>query len=426
MADSRILPCILTVLWAFSCNAKIGDVANDTGPLPDASVAQADSSAVGIALPYTPSNIAASAMSSGTAPLQLRASDGAVEIDTDQGTITRLADSEDLRPPGVVFASQVQGSGGINLAPLLGIFSASELVIEAGARVTVKGSAGLVFAIAGDVKVDGVVSAVGGLDTPNQAGPGGFAGGDPTTPNGGGLGGGQPGTDGAGGGGAGHVALGGKGGDRGELILGGAAGQPVLSEFLVPLMGGSGGGLGSSDDNPDESGLGGGGGGVVQISALGSIRIGATGGINCGGGGGQGGVRESGGGGAGAGGAILLEAMEIAVFGILAANGGGGGGGANGNDPGASGQTGSLSAVAAPAGKRVGDGAAGGLGGAGGDEEGLPGVDADIANAGTKYAGGGGGSGGRIHLRSVDDGIKVDGIASPKDGVTEGTLVDDD
>jgi hypothetical protein len=162
----------------------------------------------------------------------------------------------------------------------------------------------------------------------NTPGPGGFAGGTPSVPDGLGLGGG---TRGGflllafwGGGGGGH---GDRGGDGATLttILGGMGGASYDDITLTVLRGGSGGGAVAGGTSN-----GGGGGGAVQIVSQSSIHI--AGGVAAGGAGGRGHSDNSCGGG-GAGGAILLEAPIITVgaSGFLIAGGGGGGGLANGN-----------------------------------------------------------------------------------------------
>lgn len=346
----------------------------------------------------------------GTEPLTITADDGDVVIDTDKGTITRVADGANLTPEGIPFARIDQGL----LAPNIGVFSASEITIEAGATVSVQGNAALALHSAGDVTIDGLIDATAGRDDPTAPGPGGFRGGvftGPDTPEtvaGRGPGGGLPvvATPDVGGGGGGHGGRGGSGGNRDQVR--GAGGGTSYGNAVI-LIGGSGGSLGGGDDG-DGSGRGGGGGGAIRLFATNAVTIGSSGAINCAGAGGEGGAAEDGGGGGGAGGSIVIQAKTISIDGILAANGGGGGAGADLEARGASGQSGKLGAQPALGGAGAGEGSAGGDGGAGDDASGKPGVSTQGVE-GDDNAGGGGGAAGRILLVAPDQ--TINGTVSP-------------
>ncbi|UJR78731.1 Flagellar hook-length control protein FliK [Sandaracinus amylolyticus] len=377
--------------------------APDATPLLDAGV-EIDASEP----PLVPSNIPGDTLVAGTVDLVLRAADGTTVIDTDAATIVRASDSADRRPAGLEDRLVPQ----LGTAPDLRVLVVRSLHVEEGADVRVVGSAALVFAVAGEAVVDGVIDARGGRTSPEAAGAGGFGGGTALTRSGAGPGGGLAdiAREDVGGGGGAHAGRGGAGGARGGVV-GGAAGRVFGQSTLVPLVGGSGGGFGGGGD---AGGVGGGGGGAVQISAA-RIRIGARGGINAGGGGGRGGHSDDGGGGGGAGGAILLEALEIDVDGVLAANGGGGGAGANVNAEGNGGQSGRFGSNEANGGNGAGEGTSGGDGAAGTRIDGEAGASA--SSSGLDNSGGGGGGGGRIHLRAVS--IDREGATlSPEGGVT--------
>ena len=345
-----------------------------------------------------------------TEPLVIAATDGDVVIDTDTGSITRTSDSASLVPPGVTFARQAQEEG----QPILGVFSASDIVIEAGASVAVTGGGALVLKSGSNVAIGGTLDLGGGRGSPQAAGPGGFAGGAAAAAGqGAGPGGGgapDPLVPDGGGGGGGHAAAGGQGGARG-FDPGGIAGIAVEAAGLV---GGSGGGLGGGSG--DGSGRGGGGGGALRIEAVGAVTIAAGAIVSAGGAGGEGGVDDDGGGGGGAGGAIEIIAESIGVAGALAANGGGGGAGANLAERGASGASGGPDATAAAGGARAGEGKAGGAGGAGLLLAGSPGDSATAIENVDDNAGGGGGAAGRILLRGA---VTGEGVISPSPAVEQ-------
>jgi hypothetical protein len=279
------------------------------------------------------------------------------------------------------------------------IVAAAEVAIDGTLNVT--GREAVIFLVARDVLITGVLDASGGCaGDPSCPGPGGHPGGDTGVspgPCGGGPGGGsQEAVDEAGGAGGGHGDVGGDGGDGSGPPLGEgglAAAMRCGTPQLEPLTGGSGGGAGGVILNVREGGRGGGGGGAVQLTS--KTRVSVTGVIDVGGAGGQhgdqpgGNTDEGGGGGGGAGGGALLEAVVVEVSGTVAANGGGGGGGLA-ND-GQDGQRSTRQALGGAAGSLS---TAGGAGGAGaGPAE--PGIN---RTSGGFNAGGGGGGVGRIRI----------------------------
>jgi hypothetical protein len=183
------------------------------------------------------------------------------------------------------------------------------------------------------------------------------------TGNGGGAGGSFNGTGGAGGAGGAVGATGGTAGSATavvNVIRGGCPGQ---------------------DGAGANKGLRGHGGGAVFLIAGNSINVSST--INAGGeGGGGASPADSGGGGGGAGGMIGFDALNIAVSGIIIANGGSGGEGSGTGSTGSNG-TDSAAVGAAHTNGNSGNGGDGGDGSAGA-----------AAGPGTKGADGNGGGGG--------------------------------
>ncbi len=203
-------------------------------------------------------------------------------------------------------------------APVL-VVRLQGLEVTNGHVLRIVGDKPVVILVAGDVVVDtgGLIDASAAGATP---GPGGSPAACADQASGKGMAASSDNDWGAGGGGFGTP--GGQGGYN--VINGGAA---TGSAMLVPLRGGCPGGVAVA------TGMGGGGGGAVEISATGSISIGATGIANlvASGGGGRG--ATGGGNGGGAGGGILLAAPAAAMLGVkgaLRAHGGAGTSGSNG------------------------------------------------------------------------------------------------
>ena len=286
-----------------------------------------------------PSNVSADLVDDGTGDLVIPAAAVVpTTIDADTGeiagdTVIRPAGVIGLHEPSGISYQQVAQEG----APGLGVFSMNDFEIESGTAVEVVGSRALVILLTGDATIDGTLS----LRAEGQSGgPGGYSGGVPTAPGSGPC----PGLVGygengsyqgcaSGSGGGGHGGAGGAGAASSECgpYDGGEGGASTCGTVgLIPLVGGSGGGGGTpfSDNPTTDPGPGGGGGGAVQISAVGRIDVGVSGGVDTGGGGG-GESATAGGTGGGAGGGILFEAptVTVAVGGALACNGGGGGAG---------------------------------------------------------------------------------------------------
>lgn len=304
-------------------------------------------------------------------------------VHTDTGLIEggmRVASSN---PTALSVASgigfHVVTSGGNSV----GVFVFDKLNVT-GAPLVIVGTHPAVFLANGDVTIAAI--SVAADQTTNTPGPGGFAGGTPTTPNGLGPGGGIGGNWNVFFGGAGGAGHGDHGGMGATLMsaTGGAGGLPYDALTLAVLTGGSGGGASATGTS-----TGGAGGGALQIVSQTSITI--VGGIAAGGAGGRGNMDDSCGGG-GAGGDILLESMAISVgnAGYLVAGGGGGGGVTNGNAAG-SGNTESL----AGGGGTCSLGICGGQGAYSGQTFGSDGT------VGGQTAGCGGGAAGRIRINTL-------------------------
>ncbi len=253
----------------------------------------------------------------------------------------------------------------------------SGLSVASGFTLTIAGNRPVIFAVVGNVTVDGVIRARNGngLTACGNGGTGTNAG------SGSGLG---------GGGGGGFGSVGGAGGNSGGAG-GGAAGAVNGTATLIPLRGGCNGGNGSA--------AGGAGGGAVQIAASGTISV--NGRIAAPGIGGVGAAANQGdsGGGGGSGGAILLEAATVTLNSgtRLTVNGGSGGEGSGGNS-GTNGLDGNeTSTTATPnGGDNSGNGGDGGRGAAGTTSAGA-GSPGAMNNDG---GGGGGGGVGRIRINA--------------------------
>jgi hypothetical protein len=341
---------------------------------------------------------------------------GAQNIDTTDGSISGITG------PVTEFISQ--GGG----APEIMVFYFKTIIVEPDAVATVTGDRALALVACTNMTIAGNIAACA---AGNVAGPGGWPGGAAANPEEDGLGPGA-GIHGAGqdmgsyktpgGGGASFCGAGGAGG-KGDGLSGGAAGTTYSTAAIMPLQGGSGGGGGGAFQSGGHQ-AGGGGGGAVQLVAGGALTVTPTGGVNvCGAGGGADRFdRWGGGGGGGSGGAILIEALDVTVYGTLAANGGGGGGGDAtfyDDPPGAE-------ATAGGNGPYAGTRASGGIGADGpgsdtGGNGGQGGANASIAGsagASAKVGGGGGGGAGTIRVNS--DGasalvVDANAVLSPGD-----------
>ncbi len=291
-------------------------------------------------------------------------------FNTDNGRITVLGED------GTTEEAVVRNEGEGDVDGIAALSAATEngavmaflldgLTVARGARVLGYGRRALAILARHDVVIGGNID-VGAFN--DRAGPGGFEGGRGADPNGQGPGGGLAGVMRGGGGGGGFGGAGGTGGG-GEHA---AAGMPYGDVTLEPLIGGSGGGSAT-----ESGGRAGHGGGAIQISSRTAIVVETGGGsIDASGSAGRMGAMYNGGGGAGSGGAILLEAPRVDIFGYVGANGGGGGDAHAGGD----GMRGRVDVVDARGG--------GDHGGNGSGDDGIG------HNGGDGSGGGGGGAGG--------------------------------
>jgi hypothetical protein len=265
------------------------------------------------------------------------------------------------------------------------------LTISNGHVLRLVGNKPVVLLVAGDVVVDsgGLIDAGAKGSTP---GAGGSLGCDTSN----GLG-GSPSGAGWGAGGGGHGTAGGVGCynvDNGGVVSG--------SAMLTPLRGGCSGGVGGGP-------AGGAGGGAFEISASGTITVGASSAANlsAAGGGAPGGT-GGGGNGGGAGGAILLVAPTMPTLGAnggLRAHGGAGSEGCSsctaldaGGDGHATDNTRALDASGTAGGGNGNDhGRRGGLASIVGNGS-LSAAAGEMTSAQTGGRGGGGGGGGRLVL----------------------------
>ncbi len=206
-------------------------------------------------------------------------------------------------------------------------------------------------------------------------------------------------TGGSGGsGGAMHSA----GGAGGAGANSGAGATTALSSVPLGPLGGCSGGRGGAGTMAGSGGSGGSGGGAAYLVSAAMISV-PSGGIieaagnGASGGGGAAGVGYlAGGGGGGSGGMIWLEAPQLAIHGIVVANGGGGGEASGSTAAGNAGQRGRQSTLAATGG--AGADAAGGDGGAGSVS-----TTGATGGAGGTSGGGGGGGAGYIVLQGTKD-----------------------
>jgi hypothetical protein len=340
-----------------------------------------------------------------------------VVADTDDGSIVVYSGGSGspttIRDPGNGLGDMIRyrtlsQTGG---APALAIFGVRRITIADGGRLRVIGDRSVVFLVATEAAISGVVDVAAGhmgdtgsVDCQECSGPGGGAGGTSLTAASGcapGINGQYSATlDETGGGGGGLGTMGARGGDSDSgTSLGGdvTALTACSGASLVPLQGGSGGGR-SSGTVTFGNEVGGGGGGAVQITALDNIAITTTGEIYAAGAGGDGSADDYGGGGGGAGGGILLESPTITIVGAarITANGGGGGSGREANR----GENGSRAAVRASGGAGDGTGGNDGRGGLGSIGAGATQV-ATQGGGSVDGTGGGGGGAGIIRINVV-------------------------
>jgi hypothetical protein len=291
----------------------------------------------------------------------------------------------------------VQTTGGPNVL----VIRLNGLTVTGGHTIELVGTEPVIFLVNGDVTVDsgGTIDASANGTT---AGPGGDSSACGTST-------GTNSSDTSTGGGGGSFGTGGGYGATSSGSSGSAAGAVAASLDLQPLRGGCAGGTGGgSTDNP-----GGAGGGAFEISASGTIRIGATSAayLSAAGGYSPGAsttVTSNGSGGAGSGGGILLASPAAATFanGSVARAHGGGSGSARGlSATSNAGSNGSMTTNTAAVG-----GAAPDIGGAAGASGGLcagtgttcatsaPGSNGSHTSVPPPDGSGGGGGGGSVQV----------------------------
>ena len=313
---------------------------------------------------------------------------------------------------GFRLAAQADGS-------TIGVFSFGTLTIVDNALLNVVGHRPIALVANGDIIVSGAID-VQGTCMPGTTVAGGGAGGAPklgTGNSGGGMGAGQGGTNatggGGGGGGGGHGDVGGKGATTSVTANAGGAGGVVFGDLTMDdpaISGGGGGAAGGGALATATGGQGGSGGGALQLVSNHQLTLASTAILQAGGCHGEPSLTSTGGGGGGgAGGAILLEARTIVVNNTAAivANGGAGAGGG----PGAAGGDGDQDASRAKGGL---GGTKGTDGGDGGHTTSLFGQPGSAPNGSTLFGGGGGGSVGRIALKSKTGTVSTAGaVLSP-------------
>jgi hypothetical protein len=277
----------------------------------DAGGASADAGPAPVVFPFAPSNVDLSVIDFLTAPLST-IDCGDVMIDT-SGSVSVTGWCGDA--PSLVVKSQANG-------PEIVVLPLRSFTLKAGRTIRVVGTRPVVFAVAGDTRIDGLIDANAQDSIP---GPGGSLGctvgighvglvQSPTAPNGfysGGSGGGF--------------------GTAGGSSYSSKGGQPEGTTTLTPLRGGCSGGSGVICSK-----TGGAGGGAVQISASGLLT--GTGTISTRGGNGapfqsscssgyNSGLTSGSASGGGSGGGILLQAdtLDESALTLIASGGTGGG-----------------------------------------------------------------------------------------------------
>jgi hypothetical protein len=235
------------------------------------------------------------------------------------------------------------------------------LTLTGGHKIELAGTEPVIFMVNGDVTIDsaGAIDASASGATPGPGGDSSACGGSTGTNS----------AETATGGGGGSFGTAGGYGANSSGGNGSAAGAVAASLDLQPLRGGCAGGTGGgSTANP-----GGAGGGAFEISASGTITIGATSAayLSAAGGyspGASTSVTSNGSGGAGSGGGVLLASPVAATFGsgsVARAHGGGSGSGrglSTNSNAGSNGSTTTNTPAAGGAAPDIG-GAAGATGG---------------------------------------------------------------
>ena len=236
------------------------------------------------------------------------------------GKVVRLAAARPLKDLRVEHVSDVVAELPVNTISLGGEEAAAiigtRIIIEPGVVILATGAPGattdsrpLVLVASNSIEVLGTLD-VGAdlfLPGPGRAGPDSL---DGATPGAATLWAGAGGSHGSAGGSVGTLG-------PGTPRAGGS----------VALRRGGAGGDGRRPDPAGEWIPGGAGGGVVQLVALGSVKVGASGVVSAGGGEGyttENRTSSTPGGGGGAGGTVVMEAPSVQIFGAVGAPGGGG------------------------------------------------------------------------------------------------------
>ena len=303
---------------------------------------------------------------------------GSVNID-DAGTITKVGDGT-VVPVLSISVPQLS-------APSIRVYIAHSFIIH-DATITSKaagfGSSPVAFVAAGSITIDGLFDAGAATNHTGMFG----AGSQPATAT-------CAGTAGYDGGGGGGNATAGSAGSPTFSIppLPGAGGGAAQADHFEPLIGGCPGG-----DDGMNGNLGGRGGAGIQLVSGTAINLPSTGIINVGG---QGGGKNAGG---GSGGTLVLQAPNISIVGLVAANGGSGGACSNYGNAGTLGVTPAAS-----------------VGGCGSSHSGTGGTAtlAPTPASGAAEGAGGGGAVGRVLIETAD-GTYGTGTVSAK--VTAGQL----
>lgn len=386
--NPRLLPLVFApaCALAFACVTPVPDPEPAhvyvVAPQPDAS---ADVDAAVPSFPFRPSNFTIDQLR------YARLADVTVSSRCDvDGESKRLCGEENV---GTALVRQSDGTD-------LRVLYARSIRVMPNASIKVTGTTPVAIVALGDLEILGAIDASATWDMPS---PGGFQSPRKSESNGGGPGGGGAGSPSNGGGGGGYCGQGGTGASISGAVTEGGA--PYGNPEITPLVGGSGGGTGGIANA-------GSGGGAVQLVAGGKLTIGKNATVAAGGGYGNfwGAPRIQQAAGGGSGGAILLEATEVALAGTLAANGAGGGAHRDGKDA-------QASANAALGGTSP-DGSKGGAGSAGDDARGG---DALWTGAGDNAPGGGGGAG-RIRINTRSGGPVGGGVLSPSAASTCATF----
>lgn len=249
-------------------------------------------------------------------PVDPARGEGTVKLDVvvTQGTVTQtLSDKLELHNLDELDASTPEITDAADLKARYSLVDlAAGLTFDPVAAPPAKPVPVIVRSVSSIVLGDVIANAAG-----PAAGPGGYAGGGD---DGGGTGGGKAGT---GGGGAGHVTMGAQGTGLGGGAGGAAIGSPLIVSYATNH--GSAGGGGTA--------AGGGGGGTIELTAGGSVEVGA---LAARGGAGQPNTTLlATGGGGGAGGVIVIRAGTQATLAATVDTSGAAGGAGNSGSGGA-------------------------------------------------------------------------------------------